>query len=204
MAGKFIVLEGIDGAGKSTQIELLKQHPKLKDAHFTFEPTTEGIGAIIRQQIRQELPDYTPQTMAALLVADRLEHLTHPTTGLLARIQSGQHIVADRYVLSSLAYQGLTAPIPLVWALNQPCLDILKPDITIFLELTPSQSMERITARGEALDSFETTPKLERIYQNYLDGIRLMEDDSRVERINANQSPSEVAKSIHTKLQTIL
>lgn len=203
MTGKFIVIEGIDGAGKSTQVELLKSHPALQGAHFTAEPTHEGIGAIVRTQIRKDTPEYTPETMAALLVADRLEHLSAPETGLLARLQSGQHVVCDRYVLSSLAYQSLTAPMELVWALNQPCLGLRLPDLTLYLDLTPEQSMARIEARGLAQDSFESLQNLTRIRAHYQEGLRRMPEHPCYQ-ISADQSMDAVAAIVREKVDKVL
>lgn len=197
MTGKFIVIEGIDGAGKSTQLEQLKQHPLLQGAHFTFQPTSEGLGKIIREQIRKPTPEYSPEAMTALLVADRLHHITAPHVGLLARLNQGQHVVCDRYILSSLAYQSLTAPFDLVWNLNQPAWSLLTPDLTFFLDLSPKDSMERIMARGEELDSFETLENLRHIRSNYHKGISMMKDQAAtISLIEAKASIPSVSQEL--------
>lgn len=198
MTGKFIVIEGIDGAGKSTQLEQLKQHPLLQGAYFTFQPTSEGLGKIIREQIRKSTPEYSPEAMTALLVADRLHHITAPYVGLLARLNQGQHVVCDRYILSSLAYQSLTAPFDLVWNLNQPAWSLLTPDLTFFLDLSPKDSMERIMARDEELDSFETLENLRHIRGNYHKGISMMKDQAAtISLIEAKASIPSVSQELN-------
>ncbi|HAP58691.1 MAG TPA: hypothetical protein DCR93_03975, partial [Cytophagales bacterium] len=148
-------------------------------------------------------PDYSPEAMAALLVADRLDHLTAPEVGLIARLEKGQHVVADRYILSSLAYQSLTAPFDLVWALNQPCLQLLAPDLTLYLDLTPEQSMARIEARGGVLDSFESLKNLTQIRENYLAGIQRMEGHP-IRQFSANQSIDSLAKEVGSVVEELI
>ncbi|MEL6538372.1 MAG: dTMP kinase, partial [Bacteroidota bacterium] len=129
--------------------------------------------------------------------------LTAPETGLMARLEKGQHVVADRYVLSSLAYQSLTAPFELVWALNQPCLQFLTPDLTLYLDLTPEQSMARIEARGGVLDSFESLKNLTQIRENYQAGMERMQGQT-IHRFSAHQTIEALSKEIGEAVEDAL
>jgi len=134
--GKLIVLEGLDGAGTTTQARLLGEWLRAQafvpTVHVTWEPTDGLVGLLIRRILtHQEVAQ--PRTLAALFVADRLEHLYRPQ-GVAAQLQAGAWVVMDRYYLSSLAYQSLSlTPNEVGWLyeMHAPCL---RPDVTFFLD----------------------------------------------------------------------
>ena len=147
--GLFIVLEGPDGAGISTQTALL--HASLVQrgirAIATKEPTIGPIGSVIRQALTHRLvaPAAEPLSddiMALLYAADRLDHIR---VDIEPRLQAGIHVVCDRYRLSSYAYQGATLGQEWVRQLNSRSI---KPDVTFFIDVPPDVSRERINARG--------------------------------------------------------
>ena len=115
----FIVIEGIDGAGTSTQRSLLCQalQGTGKLVFDTWEPTEGPIGRLIRSALRAEI-SLSTQTIAHLFAADRCEHL-EGANGIRTALQSGKTVVCDRYILSSLAYQGMLLSTEAVWQLNQ-------------------------------------------------------------------------------------
>jgi dTMP kinase len=143
----FVVLEGLDGAGTTTQLKLLdKELTRLSIPHFcTFEPTDGPIGRMLRAILRKEL-EVHPRTTALLFAADRSEHLTQPQDGILGRLRRGELVVCDRYLFSSLAYQGVLDDFEYVFELNRrfplPCR-------LIFLETPVEISLERLHGRGE-------------------------------------------------------
>jgi dTMP kinase len=187
--GLFIVLEGPDGAGISTQTALLHSHMVshgLK-AVATKEPTSGPIGSIIRQALTHRLvyPPSEPiadDVMALLYAADRLDHIR---ADVLPRLEAGTHVVCDRYRLSSYAYQGLTLGQEWVRTLNSRTI---APDLTFFIDVPPEVSQQRIAARGGYIELYERDERLRPIYANYLalvedakaNGERVITIDGRV------------------------
>lgn len=167
--GLFIVLEGPDGAGISTQAAMLQAGLAAQGhrAIATKEPTTGPIGAVIRQALSHRLvyPPSQPldnDVMALLFAADRLDHIR---ADILPRTEAGIHVVCDRYRLSSYAYQGLTAGQEWVRLLNSRSI---APDLTLFIDVPPHVSQSRITSRGGHIELYETEERLRPIYGNYL------------------------------------
>lgn len=175
--GLFIVLEGPDGAGISTQTALLHSGLTQRDlkAIATKEPTSGPIGSVIRQALTHRLvyPPSAPigdDVMALLYSADRLDHLR---ADILPRLEAGTHVVCDRYRLSSYAYQGTSLGQDWVRALNNRSI---APDITFFIDVPPEISQQRIEARGGYVELYETDERLRPIYANYLE---LIEQDRK-------------------------
>ncbi|MBU3676228.1 MAG: dTMP kinase [Chitinophagaceae bacterium] len=197
----FIVLEGIDGSGKSTQARLLEDRLLALglQCHRTFEPTDNKIGRLIRSVIRQE-EKLNPETLAALFVADRLDHILDANYGMKAQLAQGRHVVCDRYYFSSYAYHSLDVPMQWVIQSNSLCAELLKPDIIFFIDVDPALSMQRIANNREQNDLFETQAQLEKIRANYLKAIALKKEDEHIVFINGNQTES----AIHTEIMTYL
>jgi dTMP kinase len=167
--GLFIVLEGPDGAGISTQTGLL--HASLTQrgirAIATKEPTIGPIGSMIRQALTHRLvaPAAEPLSddiMALLYAADRLDHIK---VDIEPRLRAGIHVVCDRYRLSSYAYQGATLGQEWVRQLNSHSI---KPDVTFFIDVPPDISRQRIISRGAPIEMYETEERLRPVYANYL------------------------------------
>lgn len=208
--GKFIVLEGIDGSGKSTQIELLKSKLLASDhkVHTTTEPTEREVGKLIRRILKKEV-SVTEETLAALFVADRLDHIKNSQDGMAGLLADGVTVISDRYYWSSYAYHGLSMPISKVVEMNAICDYHLKPDLTIYLDLTAEESMSRIEKRNEKKEKFETLELLQGIRQNYFIAFERYHKNSKVEIINANQSMDicaeqiwQVVNSLFTQIST--
>jgi dTMP kinase len=159
--GKFIVFEGLDGAGTSTQIELLAAHLRARgiNAATTREPTDGEVGRLVRRVLRREL-DLDPAALALLFAADRVDHLEGPG-GVKAELDAGRWLLSDRYVLSSIAYQAAEGLDP-AWVaeINRPAV---APDLTIYVEATPEVCMQRVAARGGRLERFETLERLRQV-----------------------------------------
>ncbi len=109
--GKFIVFEGLDGAGTTTQLHLLEKN--LKEAGVTVfataEPTDSAIGRLIRSVLRKEI-SVEPKTLAMLYATDRYEHL-YGKGGIIEHLDAGDTVICDRYLYSSIAYQSITCGI---------------------------------------------------------------------------------------------
>lgn len=168
--GKFIVFEGIDGCGKSTQIERL--YTALKErgiaASKTAEPTSGPVGKLIREYLSGSHPA-PKRAMAMLFAADRLEHI-ESDGGILSLLESGTSVICDRYFLSSCAYQADEVGLDTVIELNKTALSICPPDLTVLLDLSPDTALSRITVRGKR-EIYEQKPKLERTRQIYFEAL---------------------------------
>jgi dTMP kinase len=196
--GLFIVFEGIDGSGKSTQSKLLQQYFDQKNisSESTFEPTNNFIGAQIRNILTGKIKAH-PLTIANLFAADRYDHLTNENYGIINTLKH-HHVICDRYLLSSYAYQSLDAPIDWIKTINKFNEAIRWPDLTFYIKITPGTALERIKNNRTQIDLFETQDKLERIYNNYDIAINQLEisQQSKVHIIDGTKKIEEIHREI--------
>jgi len=160
--GKFIVFEGLDGSGKSTQVKRLAEH--LQNNHkclITQEPTDGPIGKLARETIRG-LSSLSTDTLALLFAADRAEHISEIRTA----IESGINVICDRYVYSNMAYQGMTIPQDVIFAYNSQFL--LIPDLTIFIDTSPEECTRRILSNRGNFEMFDGVKKAEIIRNGFI------------------------------------
>ena len=176
--GKFIVFEGTDGSGKSTQMKMLASYLNEMGArcYLTHEPTDSPVGSLLRSCLTGRI-DADEHTIAALFAADRLDHIHNPVNGILKKLNEGVNVLCDRYYLSSFAYNGGFVPLEWVIELNRPAREALKPDLTVFLYLDAEDSMERVMGRGET-ERYETMERQKKIRKNYLDLIARFPDEN--------------------------
>ena len=148
--GAFIVVEGLDGAGTTTQVRLISAH--LRSLGFktwtTREPSGGPLGRAVRGAI-EGTESMTPETLALGFAADRLHHMFRPD-GINSLLDEGVWVVSDRYVLSSLAYQSAQG-VDLSW-LVEINRKGPSPDVTIFVDTPPRVCLQRIQPRGENLE----------------------------------------------------
>jgi len=194
----FVVFEGGDGSGTTTQLTLLEERLKNagKPAFFpTFEPTNGKIGKLIRSALKNELV-LKPQTLAMLFAADRNEHL-YGENGILEHTNRGFLAVSDRYVLSSLVYQGIECGDELPMALNSA---FPAPETLFFFDIDPEIALERMKSRAshEIYEYREFQAKVREKYKSLLGMYR--ENGVRVETIDASKSAQEVADRVWSVL----
>ena len=193
--GKFIVFEGADGSGKSTQLKQLGKFLKERGipVYTTREPTDSPFGAMLRSCLtgRIETNEYT---VAALFAADRLDHIFNSVNGILKQLEEGVTVLCDRFYLSSLAYNGGMVAPEWVYALNEPAMRAVRPDLTIFLDLSTEESFRRVARRGET-ERYETFERQRLIRERYLklfeefgesDHIAVIESDEDKDVTQAN------------------
>ena len=200
--GKFIVFEGIDGSGKSTQIELLTQ--KLKEhqitSYKTKEPTDSPIGSIIHQIMTGRI--FTDnKVIAALFVADRLDHLLNNVDGICEKINAGTTVISDRYYFSSYAYHSVDMDMDWVIQANSVCADLLRPTCTVFIDVDPEEAMRRISNGRSKSELFETKERLTLVREKYLEAISKQKDVENVIIINGNNESQQIADEIWQKLK---
>ena len=200
---KFIVIEGVDGAGKTTQINKLRENLTAlgHKIYMTSEPTCKAahhaptaVGSIIGDVLLGRI-EMTPSGMAALFLADRILHNTDKKIGIKAALERGEWVICDRYYYSSFAYQGKDTDIDWVIRQNLDCPDILTPDICIFLDLAPEIAKTRRDERAAAEEIFERPEvKASSIRDTFLSVFKKLDDNIKI--INADGSIDEVAERI--------
>ncbi len=192
----FIALEGIDGSGKSTQTKILAR--KLEDAghkvYTTFEPTDGAIGTIIRNILKGEMKA-DEHIIAALFVADRLEHLLNETNGIVKKLAEGYTVITDRYYFSSYAYHGAHVDMNWVIDANAMSAKIRRPDVNIFIDVAPETSMQRVQNRT-AIELYETLENLTKVRANFLDAFSKLGHEENIFITDGNRSLELIADDI--------
>ncbi|TPR53368.1 dTMP kinase [Metamycoplasma neophronis] len=207
-SGKFIVIEGMDGSGKSTIIQMLKDElitqNKIDDFVFTREPGSafSKEAEKIRNLILDNENEFSHMVDALLFAASRRLNLEK---GIWPALQSGKNVISDRYWTSSLVYQGILGGVGFneVKSINEIATNNTKPDLIIFFDLEPEMSVERITKiRGEA-DRLETddVEYYHRLRAAYKEVIKNNPGQFKV--INANCSIIELFKKVLKILKEI-
>lgn len=206
MMGKLIVFEGIDGAGKSTQVTLLKQRLEAmgRKIALTAEPTDLPSGKALREALSGRVSK-TECEMAAMFVLDRIAHNSDAENGIRALTEKGYDVISDRYYYSTLAYQGQSTDYAWVKAMNTLCPEIMRPDLCIYLDLLPEESLARISRRGEAAEIYENAEKLTAVRNSFLSVIEeLRGDGENIFIVNAGRSPREISDEIFEIVQKIM
>ncbi|WP_321417122.1 dTMP kinase [uncultured Desulfobacter sp.] len=195
--GRFVVFEGIDGSGKTTQVELLCKHMASMRAKVlaTCEPTDGPVGRLIRRMLSGTLPA-DQRTIASLFAADRTEHLMDPETGIRQMVDNGTIVVCDRYYFSSYAYHSQYMDMEWVIQANRLNADILKPDITLFIDVDPEICLKRLQSNRKHLEIYEKIDIMKRVRANYLAAFHRLKHQERVAVINGNDSVENIAKAV--------
>lgn len=199
--GKFIVIEGLEGAGKSTAIAYIRswlEQKQISDVVYTREPGGTPLAEKIRTLVKSVTDEpVAVQTELLLMMAARVQLVENVIKPALAR---GAWVVGDRHHLSTLAYQGGGRGIDetMIQQLKQTALGAFKPDLTLYLDIDPQIGLQRARSRGELdrieLEQFSFFEKTRAAYQ------RWVQKDSTIRQINAMQTPEQVEISIHQTL----
>ena len=195
--GRFIVFEGIDGSGKTTQAKILAEWlaKQGKEAVLTAEPTELPSGKELRAALSGRVKKSECE-MAALFVLDRIAHNNDGENGIRTFVDNGAYVICDRYYYSTLAYQGTVTDYDWVKSMNLSCPDIMKPDLCIYLDLLPEQSLDRIRRGRESVEIYETEAILTGVRNTFLSVIDDLKDSDNIAVIDAYRTQEEVAKDI--------
>lgn len=202
--GKFIVLEGVDGSGTSTQLSLLQawfeeNQEQFGKTHFTKEPTDGPVGSLLRQALSKRLKPLDERVMALLFAADRLDHLTctsdfEQKPGINEMLEQGINVVSDRYYLSSFAYQALQMELSWVQEINKFAR---QPDLFIFLHVPVQESAKRRQKTRFHEELYENEDYLNKIRLNYLEVCKkLQQAGENILIIDGAREKSEVFNDI--------
>lgn len=202
--GVFIVIEGIDGSGSTTHTKLLGKTLRQRGLKVveTCEPSPGPVGSLIRQVLQRRLfvadaagpRGFAWSTMALLFAADRMDHLD---STIVPALRDGAVVLSDRYDLSSLSYQSVTAPhgekvVPWIRELNAAAL---RPDLTIVIDVPVEVAEERRASRGGIEEMFDARELQTRLCEVYQHAERLVPDD-RLVHVTGVGALSDVAASV--------
>lgn len=200
--GRFLVLEGLDGAGTTTQAARLCERLRRdgRQVHVTAEPSGGPIGALVRQVLRGRIgggaggrEGFDPGALALLFAADRLDHVN---VEIAPKLAAGIDVVCDRFTLSSLAYQGAQLG-ELAWiaALNRAAA---RPDATLFLKVRPEVALRRRQAASVDREIFEVDAFQRRVARSYREAIgRVRRAGERVVELDGEAPVDAVAEAVY-------
>ena len=191
--GVFICIEGLDGCGKTTQAKMLVRRLKRDyDVIYTAEPSKGKIGRFIKKHYLHSGRRASSVVEALLFAADRYEHVQNE---VLPALQKGKIVVSDRYVYSSLAYQG-AAGLDLEW-IEKMNEHAVRPDLAIFIDVEPETVIQRLKPKKSVMENLETQRKVLEVYARFVERGELV-------RIDGNRSKREVAENIVTLVRGFL
>ena len=205
MRGLFITIEGPDGSGKSTQIENIKKffEDKNIDIVFTREPGGTAIGERIREIILDNsFKEMDPMTEAMLYAASRAQHVAQK---IRPALEAGKVVVCDRFVDSSLAYQGYGRELgEAVEIINSYAVKECMPDVTFLMKLDPNVGKHRIQENRSSQDRLEHEKLAfhRKVYEGYLELEKKYPD--RIIGIDASLGIEEIRDVIYSKLEEII
>lgn len=207
MAGKFIVFEGIDGTGKTTQLQCIAEALGKRGyrVHTTAEPTGTATGKLLRAFLGGRERS-TPWAAASLFLADRINHNTDPADGIIKHLQDGDIVLCDRYYYSTFAYQGTDTDLQWIFDSHFNCPEVTRPDACIFLTMDIEKCLARIHANRDAsaVEIFENTDSLTRIKNRFSDVFALLRDRENICSVDADGTVEEVTDRILTVLLPVL
>ncbi|HEY4675105.1 MAG TPA: dTMP kinase [Candidatus Bathyarchaeia archaeon] len=188
MSGKgvFVCVEGLDGCGKTTQAKLLVRRLKRMGyvAVYTAEPSRGKIGKLIREHYLHCEKRASIVVEALLFAADRVEHVERE---VLPALKAGKVVVSDRYVYSSLAYQG-AGGLDLDW-IQEVNKGAVFPDLAVFIDVAPETAIGRLKAEKSVMENLEFQRKVREVYLKFVGLGPLV-------RVDGNGSEKEVADEI--------
>lgn len=203
-AGKFITFDGIDGAGKTTQIERLADYLRQqgKTVYLTREPGGTGLSEKIRDLLLSTDNTMSATTELLLMFAARAEHIE---TVLRPKVQVGEWIICSRFTDATLAYQGYARGVDLnkIQAVANVVHGDFNPDLSLFLDLPAELAAKRRIGRGEAVDRFEAEDIafMKAVRQGYLSIANA--EPQRCKIIDATQTVEQMATAIQQQVDAL-
>ena len=186
--GVFICIEGLDASGKTTHSRRLVRNLRRRgfDAVYTTEPSPGEIGRFIRKYILQRRRRVPSVVEALLFAVDRVDHVEKRVKPAL---EEGKIVVSDKYIYSSLAYQG-AAGLDLRWIEEINRL-ALPPDLAIYIDVPPEVVVKRIRRKKSVMETLETQRRVREVYMKFV-------KEGRLVPVDGNRVKDEVAKDILT------
>lgn len=195
----FIVFEGLDGAGTTTQIRNLAKYYEFNKREYTItrEPTSNPIGELVRKVLQKKV-ETTPEALAFLYAADRSDHLYNPSYGIARLLEEGRIVMSDRYFYSSIAYQSVECDPSLIRTINS----FPSPEFLIFIDTPVEDCMRRIEKRGEEKELFDRAEFLTAVRKNYLAELERLPEGVNLLVVDGRKSIEETEKEIRMYLSS--
>ncbi len=196
--GRFIVIEGIDGSGKSTHIPLLAKRLMAdgRRVYTTAEPTVSLTGGLLRDAL-SGITKKTTCEIASMFLLDRIFHNVNPVNGIEKFLSEGVDVICDRYYYSSLAYQGSETDFDWVLDMNLNCPEIRKPDLCIFLDLETDKCIERISKNRMVKEIYEEKDRLDKYRKRYFDIFEMLKFTDNIAVLDTDRSIESIADDIY-------
>lgn len=193
----FIVFEGLDGAGTTTQMQLLAEACDRSGTRCkaTFEPTDKPLGRLVRSILKKQIVT-TPLALAMLYAADREDHLHNPIYGLMGELEAGKIVISDRYLYSSLAYQSVECDFARIAALN----DFPHPQYVFYIDTPIEECIRRIDLRGDEAELFERAEFLALVRGNYERIFAELAPEVTLVRLDGMRPKEEIADEVQKVL----
>lgn len=200
--GKLIVLEGLDGAGTTTQMKRIAKRLESegKKVFITHEPTDNPIGLLVRSVLQKKIST-TPLSLTLLYASDREDHLNNEEYGINKYLDEGYFVISDRYFYSSIAYQSVDCNPSFIKEINST---FPHADILIFIDTPTDDCMDRIDKRGEEKELFEKSSFLEKVRKNYLNVIEELPESVKLVNIDGRKTIDEIEEEIWKYLSSTL
>ncbi len=184
--GFFICIEGLDASGKTTQARRLVRNLRRRsfEAVYTTEPSSGEIGRFIRSRILQRRKRVPSIVEALLFAVDRIDHVERR---IKLALQEGKVVVCDRYVFSSIAYQGATG-LNMKW-IEEINRAVIPPDLAIYLDVPAEVVVKRMKRKRSVMERLQVQRRVQEVYMKLV-------QSGRLTPINANRPADEVSKNI--------
>jgi dTMP kinase len=193
----FIALEGLDGSGKSTQVKPLADRLNAEGlkVYITAEPTTSRIGSMIKDIFNHKM-EADHRTIAALYAADRLEHVLNKKDGILKKLEEGYTVITDRYYFSSYAYHGVHMNMDWVIDINSLTADLLRPDLTIFIDVPVDVCSKRLSRGRSSAELYEDEENLNNVRKKYFEAFDKLKGQEKIFITDGNRPTDMIARDI--------
>lgn len=187
--GKFIVFEGLDGSGQSTQTKLLAEFLRRKKYQVltTKEPTLDSPAGKLIRKILDKKKKISPRKLQRLFAQDRKVHLNKV---IIPALKKGKIVISDRYCFSSFAFGGIAVPLSFLLKINSK---FLMPDLVFFLDVKPAICLARMEKRNKDRTLFEEKNKMKKVYQNFKN---ILKKFKNVILINGEKNIKEIHQEI--------
>jgi len=193
--GIFIAFEGLDGSGKTTQFNAIMDRLARRNIRCIGEKqpsASNPVGLMLRDIIKNsDEVSLSPLSLAKLFSVDRYEHVSKD---IVPHIDAGAHVLVDRFVFSSFAYQGLCCSFEEIYYYNRHSIELLMPDITVFIDTDPDICMERIISSRAGKELFDSNGAT--IRSNFYGAFEKMGKAVRVLIVDGNQPADAITDEI--------
>ncbi len=200
--GNSSLLKGLTEAARVHRSEYWMKKEGIH-CYTTMEPTDSPIGSLIHQIMTGRIRTDN-KVIAALFVADRLDHLLNDVDGIVSKINEGTTVLTDRYYFSSYAYHSVDMPMDWVIQANGQSSSILRPTATIFIDTDPDTAMERIAKNRDHQELFEKKSRLVKVREKYLEAFEKLKEEERILVIDGNRSVQEIADHIWEQVKVLI